>query len=223
MIRDNEHDTPPPAAPSPLPFAPFVVDGLAEDGSPRSPTRSVDPPPPAVRELAEACVRFVKAATGVELDYEPETLSVLDHYVAEARRSAVKTREAGVVAAHAAGAYFGEVVRRRYASWWRVEDDDPTEWSIELGSVYLSLRPVSMMADAIFRDEGAGEDEPLIVEERDRAMISARLDDLPAVTEDELFAPTTRLEVIDIAVDAIRSKRIADGEPEANLTPDDYA
>ena len=42
--------------------------------------------------------------------------------------------------------------------------------------------------------------------------------------EDEFYAPSTRVEVIDIAVEAIRARRLAgDGDDgDARLRPDDY-
>ena len=110
--------------------------------------RRREPPPDRVRDLAEACVRFVERSVGVKLDYEPETLSILDHYLAGARAAAAEKPAAGALVAHAAGAYFGEVVRRRYPSWWRLDGDDPSGWRLELEPVYLSFSPVQIAADA---------------------------------------------------------------------------
>lgn len=98
-----------------------------------------EPAPAQVRDLAEGCIRFVERALGVRLDYEAETLSILDHYLEESRKVARERAEATLVVAHTAGAYFGEVVRRRYPSWWRMEGDDPAAWRIELEPVYLSF------------------------------------------------------------------------------------
>src|SRR5580692_10141085 len=127
----------------------------AGHGEPATRDGKTDPPPEQVRDLAEACVRFVERAVGVRLDYEPETLSLLDHYLVGARAAARERPEAGALVAHAAGAYFGEVVRRRYASWWRFEGDDPSGWRIELQPVYLSFSPVQLVADALFRERQA--------------------------------------------------------------------
>jgi hypothetical protein len=184
--------------------------------------RRTQPLLPQVGDLAEACVRYVERAIGVKLDYEPETLSVLDHYLREARASAAEKPTTGALLAHAAGAYFGEVVRRRHASWWRVQGDDPAMWRLEFESVYLSFSPVQLVADALFRDAVPEATERLELEEEDQAEVAARLADLPQVDEDEFYAPTTRLEVIDIAVEAIRARRAAAGEGEAVLRPDDY-
>jgi hypothetical protein len=183
-----------------------------------------------VRELAEACVRFVERAIGVRLDYEPETLSILDHYVEQSRKAAAERPEAAAptvtaLVAHTAGAYLGEVVRRRYPSWWRIEGDDPADWRIELEPVYLSFSPVQLVADALLRDRDQEPGERLELEDVDRDAVAARLAELPEVPEDEFFAPSTRLEVIDIAVEAIRARRMGEGEGDpgdAALGPDDY-
>jgi hypothetical protein len=192
----------------------------------------VEPAPDRVRELAEACVRFVERAVGVTLDYEAETLSILDHYLEEGRKAAAERPEAGILLAHAAGAYFGEVVRRRYPSWWRAEGGDPAFFRIELEPVYLSFNPVQLIVDALFRQEEGAELEPsaeegagerLELEEEDRKAVADRLAELPPVSEREFYAPSTRLEVIDIAVEAIRARRMAESEDaDAVLRPEDY-
>lgn len=199
-----------------------------------APTRSAAPPaPPAVAELAEACIRFVERAVGVKLDYQPETLPLLDHYLEEARGLVKEKPEMLSIVAQACGAYFGEVVRRRYASWWRTEGDDPTEWQIEFEAVFLAFSPVRQVLAVLLRDEEqggeTGDEEvatdmaQLTLDEEDRAAVYARLADLPPVSEKEFCAPSTRLEVIDIAVEAIQSKRLAEGEEtEARFSPDDY-
>ncbi len=212
--------------------------------SPISPERAVEPatsavaaapPPPAVEDLAEGCVRFVERALGVRLDYRPETLPLLDHYLEQARRATSERVEALPVVAHMAGVYFGEVIRRRYPSWWRMDGDDPTYWQIQFESVYLAFSPVLFVREALTRDHApeaardvaddplSGDPAALELEEQDREAVATRLAELPQVSEDEYYAPSTRLEVIDIAVDAIRSRRLAAGEEvDSVLDPADY-
>ena len=195
----------------------------------------VSPPPERVGELAEACVRFVERAIGVKLDYQAETLSLLDHYLEEGRKAAREKPETAALVAHAAGAYFGEVVRRRHASWWRVEGIDPALYRLELESAYLSFSPVQLMADALLRTERTAEEEEeesagdedaserLELEEEDREAVAQRLAELPPVSDREFYAPSTRLEVIDIAIEAIRARRMGDGDQaEDVLRPEDY-
>jgi hypothetical protein len=190
--------------------------------------RNVAPPPERIRELAEACVRFVERAVGVKLDYEADTLSLLDHYLEEGRKAARAKPETAALVAHAAGAYFGEVVRRRHASWWRTEGDDPAFYRIELEAAYLSFSPVQLMADALLRSEEEGSEEEdvserLELEDEDRDDVAQRLAELPPVSEKDFYAPSTRLEVIDIAVEAIRARRMGAGDQADDaLRPEDY-
>lgn len=198
-----------------------------------------DTAPPAIRDLAQACVQFVERAVGVKLDYQPETLPLLDHYLEQARTAARGRPETLAVVIQSAGAYFGEVVRRRYASWWRIDSDDPALWQVQLEPVYLAIRPMQLIADVLSRSDvqrepldgdGDGEDEDaprdeagLELTEEDRAVVAARLADIPPVTEREFYAPSTRLEVIEIAVEAIHARRMAEGEEtQARLSPEDY-
>jgi hypothetical protein len=210
------------------------------------------PAPPQVVELAEACVRYVERALGVRPDYQLETLPLVDHWVAQARGAAPGTRgpEAPVatVVAHAAGAYFGEVVRRRHAAWWSVEGDEPRAWEVQLEPAFLSLRPIDVVtlalrpssdaaaapapaavvadgaddADEADAEEVGGELTLLELDEDDRPAVAARLAELPEVSEEEYRSLATLIEVIDIAVEAVRSRRLGAGESEPHLSPEDY-
>lgn len=196
----------------------------------------VPPAPAAIAELAEGCVRYVERALGVKLDYTAETLPLLDHYLAEARTTVVSKSEDDAKAArttlpllvHTAGAYFGEVVRRRYPSWWRVEGDDPMTYRVELETAFLAFSPMLFIYEALARglamrgDEAAFEAAQIEMDEEDEKAAAARLAELE-VDDEEYYAPSTRLEAIDICVETIRSRRMAAGDPvEMALTPEDY-
>ena len=215
------------------------INGVGKNGTTTSHGSSgvdVTPPPERIGELAEACVRFVERAIGVKLDYQAETLSLLDHYLEEGRKAAREKPETAALVAHAAGAYFGEVVRRRHAAWWRTEGDDPAFYRIELESAYLSFSPVQLMADALLRTDRTGEEEEkekdeadedaserLELEEDDREAVAQRLAERPPVSDREFYAPSTRLEIIDIAIEAIRARRMGDGDQADDaLRPEDY-
>ena len=239
IVADSGHAAP--ASPTPEP----------------TPEPAPEPAPEEVQELAEACVRFVERALGVKLDYQPETLPLLDHYIDQAREVVKEKPEMLSIVAQASGAYFGEVVRRRHASWWRTEGADPSEWQIELEPVFLAFSPVKLVLVALLRGSEAGteardkgpsespnespnespSEEPndgpnegdeidmaqLTLEEEDRLAVYARLADLPPVSEREFCAMSTRLEVIDIAVEAIQARHLGEGEEiEGRFKPEDY-
>jgi len=187
-----------------------------------------EPPPPAIAELADACVRFVERVVGVKLDYSLETLPLLDHYLEHARLAMAAKKEGAEsleIVAQAAGAYFGEVVRRRYASWWRLETD-PADHRIELHQVFLTLHPVAMILEALTLDPSkpaqtlgtAGFD----LDDEDREAALVRLRELPDAPIEEFVAPSTRLEVLDIVLDAVRVENLRNGGGALELEPGDY-
>ena len=107
-----------------------------------------DAPPTVIADLAASCIRFVKQSVGFTLDFEPETLPVLDHYVTLARQATTERKETTSLVAQAIGAYLGEVTRRKYGGYWRIEDD-PRSFRVELEPVYLVLRPIELVSRAL--------------------------------------------------------------------------
>src|SRR5262245_1038843 len=90
----------------------------------------LEPAPPEVADLADASVRYVNDALGLRRDCPPETLPILDHYVRERGRGAKD--EVGALIAPAAGAYFGEVVRRVLpGARWHCPPGDHRRWRLE--------------------------------------------------------------------------------------------
>lgn len=107
-----------------------------------------DAPPTVIADLAASCVRYVQRSVGFTLDFTPETLPVLDHYVELARTAATERKETTPLVAQAIGAYLGEVTRRKYGGFWRIEDD-PRSFRVELEPVYLVLRPIELATRAL--------------------------------------------------------------------------
>jgi hypothetical protein len=149
--------------------------------------------------------------------------------------------------ANAVGAYLGEVVRRIHRCWWRADGDDPLYWRLEFRDVYLSFAPMQVVLAALTwsasealdglalddempdhraeTSEDALEPTPepgLQLAPEDREAVRRRLDDLPPVTDEEYHALSTRLEVIDIAVDAIQANLLAEPERRRTYRPEDY-
>jgi hypothetical protein len=178
--------------------------------------------PPLAAELAEACVRFVEAALGVRLDFEPETLPLLDHYVASRREELVAKPETIGLVARAAGVYFAEVVRRQFRSFWHAPSDDPSSWELRFEPVYLAFNPVAVAYDAITHGDEAGPTSLFQLDDEDREAVEARLADLPPSNDEEFFSFSTRLEVVEIAVDAIKARMMSTGLGEVSFGPGDY-
>jgi hypothetical protein len=211
-----------------VPPAPADGNGASSKGvvALRAAEPEVEPAPAVVAELADACVRFVRAALGVGLDFQPETLSVLDHYLATRRDGLVAGRqtnpEALGLVARAAAAYFGEVVRGHFQAFWHIPSDDTAHWELRFESVYLSVNPLAVVYDAVLHGDEEGPVAYLELEDDVRDAVAARLSELPPASDDEFFSLATRLEVLEIAVDVIKSRMMAAGLGEVAFSTDDY-
>lgn len=195
-------------------------------------------PPQSVLELAAACVRFVTVAVKVAPDFTPETLPLVDYYLTEARVAIRQRPETLSLVANSVGVYLGEVVRRQYPCWWRLESTEPLDWCLQFRDVYLSFAPGQVVMAALTRPglkpaappevEGLDDvldDSPepgMLLHPEDRDAVFQRLAELPPVSEDDYYALSTRLEVIDIAVNAILSNLLSQPERQRVHRPADY-
>lgn len=181
-----------------------------------------DQAPETIRTLAEGCVRFVKQAVGVEPDGTPDTLPIVDHYLAGAE-GAGKEEVLGLVAS-SAGAYFGEVVRRATGARWHLGDlEDPSTWRLEMEHVFLSFNPVGMAREAILGDEQDGWNAHLEVLEHDRRVIAQALENVGGVSEDDYFRLAVRWEVVEQALAVLEAAAQARGEEDKRYGRDAYA
>lgn len=192
-------------------------------GRPRGAPGAVAAAPDEIEELAEACRQYVLAATGVELDYTQDTLSVLDHYVLLARGGIEERPELITLAARAVGAYFGEVVRRTIPSFWALGSADVFDWRVCGTNAYLWINPVGVAYDALAGGvEHEGPPSELGVSAEEREIVEARLAELPDVPEDEYYLLCTRLEVIEVAYEALRLEMERQGTGDVVFDEGDY-
>src|SRR5579863_8287789 len=131
-------------------------DGPAPDADLEpSPDPRDAPPPPAVAELAAACVRFVAAKYKVPLDFEPETLPVIDQYARDAREELAAKPEAVDLLQASIGAYLGETIRRAFGATWFC-DGDHDGWRLDFTFVYLTLNPIGVAREALTLEAAEG-------------------------------------------------------------------
>jgi len=109
----------------------------------------VAPAPAEVTDYAAQAVEYVRRALGVTLEYDSDTLPVLDHYLRSVPRDSAA---ASHLVAAAAGAYFGEVVRRTLGGDWTIASADPGDWRLVLPGG-LSFSPAAMALAAIQRPD----------------------------------------------------------------------
>jgi len=189
-----------------------VADELSEDAIPEP-----------VAERVAACVEYVARAVGMPLDFSPETLPVVDHYLSLVRQSAAERESVRPLVAHAVGAYFGEVVRRRVGGFWRITTPNPVDWQLCASSVFLSFNPIGVAFDALLQDaEHEGPSSRLRVAPDEHWLVARRLAEVPEVPADEYYLLTTRLEAIEIVVETLRAELEARGYSEVEFTPEDY-
>jgi hypothetical protein len=95
--------------------------------------------PEPIIELVRACLEYVKRSLGTELDFTPETLPLLDHYLSEVREELAAKPELVELTAHAAGAYFGEVLRRQMRGFWHMPSASLHDFQICSSVAFVSI------------------------------------------------------------------------------------
>jgi hypothetical protein len=181
-------------------------------------------PPDPVPEYVNACVEYVRRALGFELDFTAETLPVLDHYVSTVRETLGERPELAALLARSAGAYFGEVMRTVVPGFWRIPSANVHDWQLCCRHAYLWVNPVGIAYDALYRgQEHDGPRSLLRSNPEDRPFLERRLETLPPVPEDQYFLFTTRLEVLEVAHEALHARLEEQGYGETDLSEEDYA
>ncbi len=220
--RPKSRHIPPDRASSSVPYyAPAVSGDELETGGLEA---EPEAPPPGIAELCQACSDYVTRATGVSPDFTPETLPLVDHYLGMVRESTEERPELLPLLARAVGAYFGEVVRRLLPSFWIIPSADAHEWRLCAVPVFLSLNPVGVAYDALHgTSEHDGPSSQLRLAPEEREVVDRRIAELPPVSEAEYFLLSTRIEVIEIAAEALRAQMLEGGSAGVEFDESDYA
>jgi hypothetical protein len=179
------------------------------------------PPPPQVAELVAACMRFVASKYKVALDGTPDTLSLVDQYIRDAREAYAARPESIDLVAPAVGAYLGEVMRQDFDAEW-FADGAHDSWRLYFHQVFLAFNPIGMAREAITMKEEGGWHAHLVLDPAERADIEERLAVMPDVDEEEYFLPTTKYDVITVVVETLRARAEAAGTGEVTFSREDY-
>jgi hypothetical protein len=164
--------------------------------------------PEHIKTFCLACVQYVHTATGVALDFTPDTLPLLDHYLQGVRDAKADVK--GLVST-TAGAYFGEVVRRIYPSRWHAPEGEPESWRIEFARCFLHFNPVAFAREGV---EGAdvGEGHGFGVNGNDIPALEAGLAAYGDVPAEDYYLLSTRFEVLAPVVDRLLANALARDE-----------
>jgi len=157
-----------------------------------SPTGQESPCPDEVSAYAQQTVTYVKTALDVELSYDSETLPVLDHYL----RSVSDQPALVELTATTAGAYFGEVVRRRIGGRWDLSTGDPSTWRIVLNTG-LSFAPAGVAAEAIAQKEQTHLPSNFDAPAKLRPHLEAALSRMGELTVEEYYSLCGRFDTLE--------------------------
>lgn len=194
----------------------------------------MDAVPARVSEYADQVVAYVRRALGVALEYDSDTLPLLDHYLRTVPQDQPATT---VLVIATSGAYFGEVVRRRLNGHWEipvpntgvshgngqdlaVPPFEGADWRMVLPTG-LSFSPAGFVAAAIAQADLDDFDSEIDAPARMRPHVQqalARMGELPV---DEYYSLCGRLDTLEhvhevlVAVAAQMMGNVEDEVPDA--------
>ncbi len=151
------------------------------------------PTPKEVQEYASRAVEYVRRAVGLELAYDSDTLPLLDHYLRNVPGDQPATVELVVMTA---GAYFGEVVRRRLGGRWDFSGDDVFGWRMVLPTG-IHFSPAGFVAAAIVRGELDDLDTALDAPPRTKPHLERALERMGEVTVEDFYSLCGRLDTLE--------------------------
>lgn len=179
--------------------------------------------PEKISELVASCVRFVHTSLGLELDLTHETLPILDHYLRLTRAELEQRPEAGPLVAQATGAYFGQVLAIEFGGQWHLPRPDASDWRLYFQPFFMMLNPIGVAYELLY--EGGSHPGPptgLAFARDERPLVEARLEALPEVSHDDFFTFSTRFDVTQIVVEALRAKQQQAGLEDVTYEWGDY-
>jgi hypothetical protein len=151
-----------------------------------------DSVPARVREYAEQAVAYVKKALGVSLEYDSDTLPLLDHYLRTVPSDQVATLQLVIATA---GSYFGEVVRRRLGGRWEAGGEEAT-WRVVLPTG-INFSPTGFVASAIAQADLDDLDSEIDAPPRMRQHLQQALARMGEVSVEDYYSLCGRLDTLE--------------------------
>ena len=152
----------------------------------------LDPVPPRVREYADQVVAYVQRALGIKLEYDSDTLPVLDHYLRTVPDDQPAALELVVATS---GAYFGEVVRKMLGGRWEL-GTKAAEWRVVLPTG-IHFSPSGFVAAAIAKADLDDLDSEIAAPARMLPYVQSALSRMGEVSVDEYYSLCGRLDTIE--------------------------
>lgn len=153
--------------------------------------------PTRVREYADQAVEYVRRAVGLTLEYDSDTLPLLDHYLRTLAQVTTGNEQPATVqlVVTTAGAYFGEVVRRRLGGRWETGGED-VEWRVVLPTG-LNFAPAGFVAAAIAMADLDDLDSELDAPPRMRPYVQQALARMGDVSVEDYYSLCGRLDTLE--------------------------
>lgn len=151
-----------------------------------------DATPDKVQEYADQAVAYVRRALNLTLEFDSDTLPILDHYLRSVPQDQGAATELIIVTA---GAYFGEVVRRHLGGRWEL-GEEPKTWRVVLPAG-LSFAPAGLAAATIVQSELGDLDTELDAPPRMKTYLQQALERMGDVSEEAYFSLSGRLDTIE--------------------------
>jgi len=151
-----------------------------------------DEVPAQVREYAEQAVAYVRGALGVALEYDSDTLPVLDHYLRTVPADQLATVQLVVATS---GVYFGEVVRRRLGGRWEAGGDQ-AQWRVVLPTG-INFSPIGFVACAIAQADLSDVDSEIAAPPRMLPYVQQTLARMGEVSVQDYYSLCGRLDTLE--------------------------
>jgi len=177
--------------------------------------------PANVQEYASRTVEYVRRALGLLLEYDSDTLPLLDHYLTTVPTDQPAALELVITTS---GAYFGEVIRRLIGGRWEFTAEPVSAWRMILPTG-VQFSPAGFVAAAIARDDVDDFDTALDAPPRMRPYLAEALARMSDVSEEDYYSLCGRLDtrehvhevLVAVAAKLLGSDPdLADAEPEAD-------
>jgi len=166
--------------------------------------------PSEVSDLAESCVQFVQKSMGVALDYTPDTLPILDHYLEQLGDISDETT---LLIASCVGAYFGELVCRKTGiARWHFDGQEPQTCRIEFIRCFLFFNPMGAALEAMLKEDVDEWSSHFQLLDKDRPLVLDALDQSEGVSEFEYYRLTTRWEALQTVLHTLITGQSKAGE-----------
>jgi len=176
--------------------------------------------PGRVGDLAEMARKGAEHVTGVEPDYTPETLPLLDQYLREVPPDATEEVKQLIVAS--TGCYYGEVLRRLLKGRWAVPSGAPESWRVELSSCFLYFHPVGMAGEVYTRGQDPEYDGAFATTDELHETLAEALAAAAPVSEDEYYSLAGRVDILQLAADWLTGQSLAVHKKAVHYSADNY-